>query len=714
MNRAYPTRINWENNPPSIATPLNDTNLNKMDLALYEIDGRVVDFDLTKANQSDLLQTIKALTYNTETGVFTFTFWNGSTYTVDLNIEKIPVDFSMDEYGVITMTTADGTQYTCDISELVKLYTFVDSSEIDFTVTTDASGNKNVTAGIKEGSIVGSKLQPNFLADCQAASSQAQTAAGNASASATTAESSSEDSEAWAVGERNGVPVPSTDPAYENNSKYWAEHGSNSFAGLTDTDFTNLQNGQIAKYNSTTQKWENANESGGGGLLPHLYIDSEADSTVTVVAPDSSVIIPTQISSGHWECDVPSYGVYTIHAVLNGDDAVLSLTVDDVKEYHVTDSHYSYTLNVYAPTGSTIRVTATGETYTGTGAGSNPVQFALHQASTTYSIQVTLDGVSKTDSVTTPSTSGGTGSKTLEFGTINVTLDTEFVGETITCVNGGTTISKTASSTSLVFYPPTTGTWTISGTVSGTTYSVDAEVVDLSTPVSVSLETLQTVTVTLYSATEDTVTFTDASGIQKTEVFASGQSSKSIDITIQPNGQNITFTSSVAKNPDDLLQYYSKTFTITTSTTDIYLMPDGALYWYGYFGSVDGIEIEAVSNANGWGTSAIGATFNTNDITCTSTSGAQISGIGTKDKVILANYSKITVINTGVTSNAGTYAQAGALDYKGANTEGFGTYTTSGLNKKEWNISSWTSTYYINICNTANNRNIKIHAVMIE
>jgi len=489
MNRAYPTRINWENNPPSIATPLNDTNLNKMDLALYEIDGRVVEFDLTKANQSDLLQTIKTLTYNTETGVFTFTFWNGSTYTVDLNIEKIPVDFSMDEYGVITMTTADGTQYTCDISELVKVYTFVDSSEIDFTVTTDASGNKNVTAVIKDGSIVGSKLQPNFLADCQAASSQAQTAAGNASISATTAESSSEDSEAWAVGERNGVPVPSTDPAYENNAKYWAQHGSNSFAGLTDTDFTNLQNGQIAKYNATTQKWENVNESGGGGLLPHLYIDSEAGSTVTVVAPDSSVITPTQISSGHWECDVPSYGVYTIHAVLNGDDAVLSLTVDDVKEYHVTDSHYSYTLNVYAPTGSTIRVTATGETYTGTGAGSTAVQFALHQASTTYSIQVTLDGVSKTDSVTTPSTSGGTGSKTFEFGTINVALDTEFVGETITCVNGGTTISKTASSTSLVFYPPTTGTWTISGTISGTTYSVDAVVSSLSTPVSVVLQT---------------------------------------------------------------------------------------------------------------------------------------------------------------------------------------------------------------------------------
>ena len=33
---------------------------------------------------------------------------------------------------------------------------------------------------------------------------------------------SAEDSEAWAVGQREGTDVPATDPAYENNSKYYA------------------------------------------------------------------------------------------------------------------------------------------------------------------------------------------------------------------------------------------------------------------------------------------------------------------------------------------------------------------------------------------------------------------------------------------------------------------------------------------------------------
>lgn len=40
--------------------------------------------------------------------------------------------------------------------------------------------------------------------------------------------------------------------------------GSNTFAGLSDVSFSNLQNGQIPKYNSTTEKWENANGGGGG------------------------------------------------------------------------------------------------------------------------------------------------------------------------------------------------------------------------------------------------------------------------------------------------------------------------------------------------------------------------------------------------------------------------------------------------------------------
>ena len=58
-----------------------------------------------------------------------------------------------------------------------------------------------------------------------------------------------------------------------------------SFADLTDTAFSNLANGQIPKWNSTTNKWENANESGGGGSsslsgLSDVNLTSPADGQI--------------------------------------------------------------------------------------------------------------------------------------------------------------------------------------------------------------------------------------------------------------------------------------------------------------------------------------------------------------------------------------------------------------------------------------------------
>lgn len=49
--------------------------------------------------------------------------------------------------------------------------------------------------------------------------------------------------------------------------------GSSTFAGLDDVSFDNLQNGQVPKYNSETGKWENADESGGGGTVTDVTVD---------------------------------------------------------------------------------------------------------------------------------------------------------------------------------------------------------------------------------------------------------------------------------------------------------------------------------------------------------------------------------------------------------------------------------------------------------
>ena len=60
-----------------------------------------------------------------------------------------------------------------------------------------------------------------FSDEAASSATSASNSANAAAGSATTADNKSKDSEAWAVGQRSGADVPSTDPTYENNAKYW-------------------------------------------------------------------------------------------------------------------------------------------------------------------------------------------------------------------------------------------------------------------------------------------------------------------------------------------------------------------------------------------------------------------------------------------------------------------------------------------------------------
>ena len=479
----YPSRINWENEP-SIASPINATNLNKIDYAVYEHDQTFETWDVTKANQSDLLLSVKSIDYDTDTGVFVFTWQNGTTKTVDLNIEKIPVSFSMDANGVITMTTDDGTTYTADVGALIKTYTFTDSSEIDFTVTTDSSGNKTVTASIVAGSITGSKLEPNYLANCQSA-------ANSASGSATAADGSAEDSEAWAVGTRDGVPVPSTDPAYNNNSKYWAtQGGANSLAGLSDTDINSPTDGQGLVYNYSTSKWINGNVSSGSTITVFTNESSLYGRTVTLTIGQQT---KTETFSNFGVVvfkGIVSTGTFTItSSTSGGDTATATLDVPYFGNYTKQLTLFSATVTITFPYSSGATCTLSDGSTT-LSANTSPMAFDVPNAGT-WVATCTLDGLAQTESFTI-TTDGQTESHTFEYGTINLTFDNEFRGLTLTCTDSSYTITKTAPSTgnTMVFYPNETNTWTISGTYSGVTYTTTAEVSSLSTPVSAILQTI--------------------------------------------------------------------------------------------------------------------------------------------------------------------------------------------------------------------------------
>ena len=203
-------RINWKNRP-STATALGATNLNKIDVFLQDIDNAMVQMDAGKLNISIANSMLASVSYNASTGVFTFKELDGTTYTYDLNIEKIPVSFTLSEEGILTMKTTDGTTWTCNIADLIKDYVFDATDTIAFTKQFKESDDSyHVTASVKDGSIQAKHLNPDYRQDIIDYTNTAQTAANDAL-------TYSKDSKRWAVGDAE-YAGSNTD-----NAKYYKE-----------------------------------------------------------------------------------------------------------------------------------------------------------------------------------------------------------------------------------------------------------------------------------------------------------------------------------------------------------------------------------------------------------------------------------------------------------------------------------------------------------
>lgn len=233
LNKVY-TRINWENYP-SENTDIDEINLNKMDSAIDALDNRIISQDALKVNKSEINANIADWTMDETTGVITITKYNGEKIIFDLNIEKIPVGFSMSDDGIITMTTEDGTQFTADIGSMIPVLTFEDSATIAVSVT-GTGKNKTYSFSIKTGSVTDAMLQPNYLADIRVESA-------NASAYAQSANAKSVLAESYAIGGTGTREGEDTD-----NAKYYMEQAKLQTGGIP-TKVSELENdvGYITK-----------------------------------------------------------------------------------------------------------------------------------------------------------------------------------------------------------------------------------------------------------------------------------------------------------------------------------------------------------------------------------------------------------------------------------------------------------------------------------
>lgn len=211
MERIY-QRILWENEP-STATPLDEDNLNRMDAALYVIDGRVVEnrqlieglenYEARAAEAAAEAEASAQAASDSETAA------------------------GLSEYNA--KQSEDNAKASEDNAKLSE--TNAKTSENNALASEQAAAQSETNAHQSE--VNAATSEENALESEEKAEiymRNASTSAVNASRSAATAkgymdeaENSSLDSEAWAVGERDSVPVEPSDITYENNSKFYAQ-----------------------------------------------------------------------------------------------------------------------------------------------------------------------------------------------------------------------------------------------------------------------------------------------------------------------------------------------------------------------------------------------------------------------------------------------------------------------------------------------------------
>lgn len=227
MNKAY-NRINWENYP-SMDTPLNEQNLNRMDGSLDEIDNRVITLDTTKATKEEVSPLIKEISFNESNGIFTITRKNGSKFTIDTKLEKIAINFGYDPVTQrISLTLIDGTVQYIDLSALITQYEFMDTDTVSFFI----DENGKISAIVKEGSIQEKHLRPNYLAEIKVEAAKAQLSESNAAQSAVDAENSKTLAESYTHG-GTGIREGEDD----DNAKKYKE--------LAEQAYENLQKGVV-------------------------------------------------------------------------------------------------------------------------------------------------------------------------------------------------------------------------------------------------------------------------------------------------------------------------------------------------------------------------------------------------------------------------------------------------------------------------------------
>lgn len=302
-------RIDWENYP-SDRTPVNECNLNKMDLALHLLDERVVWLNENKFDKTESFKLVKNIDLDEESGIFTVTYYDNSTKTIDTILEKIATNWDFDEISQqLIITLDDGTVKRVDLSSLITQYEFMTSDTISLEVQPDGK----VKAIVREGSIQEKHLRPDYLADIRLEQGKAQQSAEEAEGYAKLSESYTHGGTGIRENEESDNAMEYANKAKEYSNEWKGSllpQGAISFSQLPtsgnlaghmyniseafETD-SRFEEGAGYSYPSGTNVYWNANEKWDclSGALTRFLTQAEYDSLTQSVQKNGTIYFIT-------------------------------------------------------------------------------------------------------------------------------------------------------------------------------------------------------------------------------------------------------------------------------------------------------------------------------------------------------------------------------------------------------------------------------------
>lgn len=194
----------------------------------------------------------------------------------------------------------------------------------------------------------------------------------------------------------------------------------------------------------------------------------------------------------------------------------------------------------------------------------------------------------------------------------------------------------------------------------------------------------------VWSAADDTILATPQGGGSAITITTNNDGYGTIAKSSLPNG-TYTFTSSKAKDPDNLNNDYSdSSVVISNGIIEVALMPDNALYWYGY----ESADLEDMISTNGWTrTNFVGVSPTRNINSMSFNTSGNTNGVARKNKTSLNN---VYVIAQGVTAMSNVYGFLSVFTQKteyGNNIIGYQDVTSSAIAKTTYSLGSTTNGY---------------------